>query len=66
MSSSFHNRGRDLTLVAEAAVTATALSIFHNHDASAIILIWTLGTAALLVGLGGAFGRRMFSWVAPR
>jgi len=52
--------------LAVAAVTATALSIFHNHDASAMILIWNLGTAALLVGLGGAFGRRMFSWVAPR
>ena len=50
--------------LAVAAVTATALSIFHNHDASAIILIWNLGTAALLVALGGAFGRRMFSWVA--
>jgi hypothetical protein len=51
--------------LAVAAVTATALSIFHNHDASAIVLIWNLGTAALLVALGGAFGRRMFSWVAP-
>ncbi len=51
--------------LAVAAVTATALSIFHNHDASAIILIWNFGTAALLVALGGTFGRRMFSWVAP-
>jgi len=50
--------------LAVAAVAATALSIFHNHDASAIILIWNLGTAALLVALGGVFGRRMFSWVA--
>jgi len=51
--------------LAVAGVTATALSIFHNHDASALILIWNLGTAALLVALGGTFGRRMFSWVAP-
>jgi len=50
--------------LAVAAVTATALSIFHEHDASAIILIWNFGTAGLLVALGGAFGRRMFSWVA--
>jgi len=50
--------------LAVAAVTATALSIFHEHDASAIILIWNFGTAVLLVALGGAFGRRMFSWVA--
>ena len=50
--------------LAIAAVTATALSIFHNHDASAIILIWNFGTVVLLVALGGALGRRMFSWVA--
>ncbi len=52
--------------LAVAAVTATALSIFHDHDASAIILIWNFGTAVLLVALGGAFGSRMFSWVAQR
>ncbi len=51
--------------LAVAAVTATALSVFHNHDASAIILIWNFGTAALLVALGGLTGRRIFSWVAP-
>ncbi len=50
--------------LAVAALTATALSIFHEHDASAIILIWNFGTAVLLVTLGSAFGRRMFSWVA--
>ena len=50
--------------LAVAAVTATALSIFHEHDASAIILIWNFGTAVLLVALGGAFGRNMFSCVA--
>ena len=52
--------------LAVAAVTATALSIFHDHDASAIILIWNFGTALLLVALGGLTGRRIFSWVAPR
>ena len=52
--------------LAVAAVTATALSIFHNHDASAIILIWNFGTAVLLVALSGLTGRRIFSWVAPR
>lgn len=50
--------------LAVAAVTATALSIFHAHDASVIILIWNFGTAALLVALGGVFGRSMFSWAA--
>ncbi len=52
--------------LAVAAITATALSLFHTVDATVMILIWNLGTAALFVALGGAFGRRMFRWVAPR
>lgn len=52
--------------LAVAAITATALSLFHDLDATVMILMWNLGTAALIVGLGGMLGRRMFSWVAPR
>jgi hypothetical protein len=52
--------------LAVAAIMATALSLCHALDATAMIIMWNLGTAALIVGLGGAFGRRMFSWVAPR
>lgn len=52
--------------LAVAAITSTALSLFHQLDATAMILIWNLGTAALLVALGGLYGRRIFSWVAPR
>lgn len=52
--------------LAVAAITATALSLFHDLDASVMILMWNLGTSALLVGFGGVFGRRMLSWVAPR
>lgn len=52
--------------LAVAATTALALSLFHKLDATFMILMWNLGTAALLVGLGGAFGRKMFSWVGPR
>ena len=52
--------------LAVAALAATALSLFHGLDASAMILMWNLGAAALLVGLGSAFGERMFSWVASR
>lgn len=52
--------------LAVAAITATALSLFHDLDASVMILTWNLGTAALIVGLGGVLGRRMFSWAAPR
>jgi hypothetical protein len=52
--------------LAVAAITATALSLFHDLDATVMILIWNLGTAALFVGLGGAFGGKMFSWAGPR
>jgi hypothetical protein len=52
--------------LAVATITATALSLFHDLDATVMILMWNLGTAALIVGLGGMLGRRMFSWVAPR
>ena len=51
--------------LAVAAITATALSLFHVMDATAMILTWNIGTAVLLVGLGGVFGRKMFRWVAP-
>jgi len=52
--------------LAVAAIASTALSLFHSLDASAMILIWNLGAAALLIALGSAFWERMFSWVAPR
>jgi hypothetical protein len=52
--------------LAVAAITATALSLFHNLDATIMILVWNLGTALLMVGLGGLFGRRLFTWVSPR
>jgi hypothetical protein len=47
-----------------AAITATALSLFHNLDATVMILTWNFGTSALIVALACAFGPRMFSWVS--
>jgi hypothetical protein len=49
-----------------AGVTATALTLFHRIDATAMILMWNVGTAMLFVGLAGAFGRTIFPSVAPR
>jgi hypothetical protein len=49
-----------------AAITATALSLFHNLDATVMILIWNLGTSVLIIALACAFGPRMFSWVSRR
>ena len=51
--------------LAVAAITATALSLFHDLDATVMILFWNLGTAAIMVGLGNLFGRRLFPRVAP-
>lgn len=49
-----------------AAITATALSLFHAGDATVMVIMFNIGTGALFVGLGGLFGRRMFAWIAPR
>jgi hypothetical protein len=50
--------------LAVAAVTAFALSLFHDLDATVMILIWNLGSAALIAALGSLFGRSMLTWMA--
>ena len=52
--------------VAVAAMTATALTLFHAFDATIMILIWNLGMAAVIAGLAGAFGQSALRWVASR
>ena len=52
--------------LAIAAITASALSLFHNHDAAALILVWNLGTALLITGITSVFGRRIFGLPATR
>lgn len=52
--------------LAVAAITAAAFSLFHDLDATIMILMWNLGTATIMIGLGALFGKRLFSWVAPR
>ena len=49
-----------------AATTATALSLFHELDASMMILVWNLGTSALIVVLGVTLGPRMLASLSPR
>ena len=51
--------------LAVAGITAGALALLHDLDATVMILLWNVGVIALLVGLGGAFGSRMLAWVAP-
>lgn len=52
--------------LAVAAMTASALALFHIIDASAMVLMWNLGTAAMFVGLGTLFGGGMLHSLAPR
>lgn len=52
--------------LAIAGIAATALSIFHNIDATVMVLLWNLGVAAMITALAGAFGRRMFAWIGSR
>ncbi len=55
-----------ISSLAVAAITASALSLFHEFDATVMILMWNLGSAALLVGLGALLGRKMFAWLPQR
>lgn len=52
--------------LAVAALTAAALSMFHPIDASAMILMWNAGLAALFIAAGGLLGPRLLGWMAPR
>ena len=49
-----------------AAMTATSLSLFHELDASIMILVWNVGTSALIVALGGTLGPKMLASLSPR
>ncbi len=50
--------------LAVAAMTSFALSLVHDLDATVMILVWNLGSAALIAGLIGFFGRSAFTWIA--
>ena len=52
--------------LAIASIVAAALPLFHDHDATVLILVWNVGTAVLITGLAGLFGRRLFGWMAAR
>jgi hypothetical protein len=52
--------------LAVAAITAFALSLVHDLDASVMILVWNLGVATVIAGLASLFGQSLFSWMASR
>ncbi len=50
--------------LAIAAMTAFALSLLHDLDATIMILVWNLGTAAVIASLASTFGRAALAWIA--
>ncbi len=52
--------------LAVAAATSFVLSLVHEFDATIMILIWNLGTAAAIAGFAAVFGRTAFAWTASR
>jgi len=54
-----------LATLAAAALGATALRLFHEQDASAMILVWQFGSVALLGCLGALAGRQILPWPLP-
>ena len=51
--------------LASAGIAATALSLFHELDATVMVLVWNLGAAALIVALAGIFGPTLFVSTSP-
>lgn len=49
-----------------AAITASALSLFHDLDATVMVLAWNFGTAGLMVATSSVLGRMAFSRGRPR
>jgi hypothetical protein len=52
--------------LAIASIVSAALPLFHDHDASVLVLVWNVGTAVLITGVAGLFGRRLFGWIGAR
>ncbi len=51
--------------LAVAGMTSTALSLFHQLDATIMVLIWNIGVAIVIVTIDAAIGRRVLGWLNP-
>jgi hypothetical protein len=52
--------------LAVAAMTAFALSLFHDLEATMMVLIWNIGVAIIIAGVASITGRRMLTWMMTR
>ncbi|MBA7711941.1 hypothetical protein ES703_120909 [subsurface metagenome] len=48
--------------LAAAGLGDFGLRLFHTQDASAMVLVWQMGTIFVLVGLAGWLGRSLLDW----
>ena len=53
-----------LAALAAAALAATVLRLTHLSDASIMVLVWQLGSVAILSAGAGLFGRKLLHWPA--
>lgn len=51
-----------LAALAAASLGAAALRLFHQQDASLMVLTWHVGSVALLTGIGALMGRSFLRW----
>jgi hypothetical protein len=52
--------------LAVAALAASGLSLYHHVDAAIMVLIWHVGTIAIVVAVGHFTGPRLLRWIGPR
>jgi len=52
--------------LAVSAITATAMSLIHNPDASIMVLAWNLGTVGVIIGASITIGRRFMKLIFAR
>ena len=53
-----------LAALAAAGLGNFALRFFHMQDAALMVLVWQVGSVALLAGLAGLAGRQLLPWSA--
>jgi len=52
--------------LAVSAITATAMSLIHNPDASIMVLAWNLGTVGVIIGASITIGCRFMKLIFAR
>ena len=51
-----------LATLAATSIAAAALLLFHEQEASVMVLVWQFGSVLVLTALGALLGRRLLRW----